>query len=122
VIGHVQGSGDCHRCSRVRVWGAGKTSQAIQADLLSVAWPTPGGACTTDGAYPARADVRAIIGYALEVGWQPEARGGTFVLSEHEHAAQFSLPGFLLTDRLRASEGADPTARVIRSHEAQQQA
>lgn len=122
VIDHVQGSGDCRRCIRVRVWGAGKISQALQADLLSVAWPAPWGACATDGAYPAPADVRAIISYALEIGWQPEARGGTFVLSEHEHAARFSLPGFLLTDRLHGQEGADPTARVIRAYEAQQRA
>ncbi|MEE6310432.1 integrase [Plantactinospora veratri] len=119
-IHHVQGSGDCHRCIRVRVWGAGKTSQALQADLLSLAWPAPWGACATDGAYPAPADVRALISYALEHGWQPELRGGTFVLSEHEHAARFSLPGFLLTDRLLTLESADPTARVIRAYEAQQ--
>ena len=48
----VQGSGDCHRCICVRVWGAGKTSQARQVDLLSVTWPAPWGACATDGAYP----------------------------------------------------------------------
>ena len=78
--------------------------------------------CATDGAYPAPADVQAIISYALEVGWQPEAWGGTFVLSEHEHAARFSLPGFLLTDRLRAPQGGDPTARAIRAYEAQQRA
>jgi hypothetical protein len=120
-INHVQGSGDCHRCIRVRAWGAGKTSQALQADLLSVAWPAPWGASATDGAYPTSADIRAIISYGLEIGWQPEVQGGSFVLSEHEHAAQFSLPGFLLTDRLRTPQGgADPTARVIRTYEAQQ--
>jgi hypothetical protein len=52
-------------------------------------------------------------------GWQPEARGGMFVLSEREHAARFSLPGFVLTDRLRTPEGADPTVLVIRVHKAQ---
>ncbi|MEU7867378.1 integrase [Dactylosporangium sp. NPDC049140] len=117
-IHHVQGSGDCHRCIRVRAWGTGKTSQALQADLLSVAWPAPWGACAADGAYPAPADVWAIISYAVEHGWQPELRGGTFVLSEREHAARFSLPGFLLTDRLRTPESPDPTFRVIRSDEA----
>jgi hypothetical protein len=35
------------------------------------------------------------------------------VLSEQEHAAGFSLPDFLLTDRLRTPESADPTVRVI---------
>jgi hypothetical protein len=119
-IHHVQGSGDCHRCIRVRAWGDGKTSQALEADLLSVAWPAPWGACATDGAYPAPADVRAVISYALEHGWQPELRGGTFVLSEREHATRFSLPGFLLTDRLRTPVGADPTVRVIRAYEAHQ--
>jgi hypothetical protein len=116
-IRHVQGIGDCHRCIRLRVWGAGKTSQALQADLLSVAWPAPLGACVTDGAYPTPADVRAVISYALEHGWQPERLGGTFVLSEREHAAAFTLPDFLLTDRLRTPEGADPTARVTRAYE-----
>jgi hypothetical protein len=66
------------------------------------------GACATDGAYPTPSDVRAVISLALEHGWQPEMRGGTFVLSEHEHAAGFTLPDFLLTDRLRTPESADP--------------
>jgi hypothetical protein len=122
-IKHVQGSGDCHRCIRVRAWGAGKTSRALQADLLSVAWPAPYGACATDGAYLTSSDMRAIICYALEIGWQPEVRGGSFVLSEREHASQFFLPGFLLTDRLcTPQDGADPTARVIRAYEAQRRA
>jgi hypothetical protein len=116
-IRHVQGSADCHRCIRLRAWGAGKTSQALQADLLSVACPAPWGACAADGAYPTSADVRAVIGYALKHGWQPERCGGTFVLSEQEHAARFSLPAFLLTDRLRTPESADPTLRVIRTCE-----
>lgn len=116
-IRHVQGSGDCHRCIRLRVWSAGKTSQALQADLLSVAWPAAWGACATDGAYPTPVDVRAVISHALEHGWQPERRGGTFVLSEHEHAAGFALPDFLLTDRLRTPDSADPTVRVIRAYE-----
>jgi hypothetical protein len=120
-IQHVHGSGDCHRCIRVRAWGAGKNSRALQADLLSLAWPAPWGACATDGAYPTSADVRAVIDYALDHGWQPEVRGGTFVLSEREHAARFSLPDFLLTDRLCTPESADPTVRVIRAHAARQQ-
>jgi hypothetical protein len=119
-IHQVRGSADCHRCIRVRVWGAGKTSRALQADLLSVAWPVPAGACATDGAYPEPVDVRAMVGFALDHGWRPELRGGTFVLSEREHADRFSLPGFLLTDRLRAPDGADPSIRVIRTYEARQ--
>jgi hypothetical protein len=116
-IRHVNGSGDCHRCIRVRAWGAGKTSQALQADLLSVTWPAPWGACATDAAYPAPSDVRAIIGYALKHGWQPDRLGEAFVLAEREHADTFSLPGFLLTDRLRTPESADPTIRVTHFHE-----
>lgn len=90
-------------------------------DLLSVAWPAPWGASATDGAYPVPADVRTVISYALEHGWQPVLRGGTFVLSEREHAVRFSLPGFLLTDRLRTPDSADPTDRVIRAYEARRQ-
>ncbi|MFJ8577582.1 integrase [Micromonospora sp. NPDC093277] len=119
-IGHVQGSGDCHRYIRLRAWGGGKTSQALQADLLSAAWGLPWG-CATDVSYPTPANVRAVIGYALRHGWQPETRGGTFVLSEHEHAAGFALPGFLLTDRLRTPESGDPTLRVVRAYERRQQ-
>jgi len=109
-IRHVRGSGDCHRCIRLRVWAAGRTIRALQADLLSRTWPAPWGACATDDAYPAAADVRALIAYALGHGWHPAERGGTFVLSEAFHA--FSLPGFLLTDRLQTENGGDPTARV----------
>ncbi|TDC39657.1 hypothetical protein E1211_03645 [Micromonospora sp. 15K316] len=48
----------------------------------------------------------------LRIGWQPEERGGTFVLSEDEHAAGFALPAFLPTDRLPRSAGtAPPTER-----------
>ena len=114
-IRHVTGNGDCHRCIRIRAWGAGKTSRALEADLLSVAWGTPWAACATDGAYPTPADVRAIISHALSHGWQPDVRGGTFVLSEREHADRFRLPGLLLTDRLRTPDSGDPTARVIRA-------
>ncbi|MBU2669183.1 integrase [Actinoplanes bogorensis] len=116
-ISHVRGSGDCHRCIRVRIWGDGRTSRALQADLLSLAWPAPWGACATDGAYPTSDDVRAIIEYALGHSWRPDQRGGTFVLSERDHAARFRRPGFLLTDRLRTPDGEDPTLRVIAAHE-----
>ncbi|MCP2324145.1 hypothetical protein HDA40_002652 [Hamadaea flava] len=95
--------------------GAGKTSQALQADLLSIAWPAPWEACATDGAYPTPTDVRAVINHALKHGWQPEKRGGTFMLSERQHTAGFTLPDFLLTDRVRTPESADPTVRVIRA-------
>ncbi|WP_106396584.1 hypothetical protein [Actinocorallia populi] len=113
---HVQGEGDCHRCIRVRIWGAGKNSRALQVDLLSKAWGTPWGACATDNAYPEPRHIRAIIDYALSQGWDPQLVGGTFLISEREHALE--LDDFLCTDRLRDPEAPDPTARVIRSYEA----
>ncbi|WP_176985068.1 hypothetical protein [Asanoa ishikariensis] len=112
----VQGNGACHRCIRVRAWGAGKTGRALQADLLSATWPPPWGECDGDDAYPTASDVRATIGYALENGWPPAARGGTLVLTEHEHGDRFGLPGFLLTDRLVNPDSPDPTTRVIRAN------
>ncbi|MFG1843469.1 integrase [Micromonospora sp. NPDC049175] len=120
VIHCLPGSGDCHRGIRVRVWGAGKTSRKLEVDLLSVTGPSRWDACATDDSYPTAADVRAVIGYALENGWQPEQRGGTFVLSEGEHGARFSLPGFLLVYPVRTAESADPTAQVTRAYEARQ--
>ncbi|MBA9003504.1 integrase [Thermomonospora cellulosilytica] len=112
-IRHVPGSGDCHRGIRVRAWGAGKNGRALEADLLSASWPAPWGACATDGVYPTPADVRRIILYALEHGWDPDLRGGTFHLTEAEHAAAFRLPAFLITDRLRDPDAPDPTRRVV---------
>jgi hypothetical protein len=96
----------------LRIWGAGKTSEALQADLLSRAWPAPYGACATDGSYPDAADVRVVIEYGLSRGWQPDNRGGTFLISERDVPA-LELPKFLVTDRLRDGTAADPTARVI---------
>ncbi|WP_189330904.1 integrase [Actinoplanes ianthinogenes] len=110
-IHHLQGSADCHRCIRVRAWGAGKNGQALQGDLLST-FVGPWGACTTDGSHPTSGDVRALILYGLRHGWQPERRGGTFALAEMRHAETFALPGFLLTDRLRTPHGGDPSERV----------
>jgi hypothetical protein len=115
-IHHVRGSKDCHRCIRVRAWGAGKTGQALQADLLST-YLGPWGACATDGSYPTPAEIRALILFGLRHGWQPERRGGTFMLSEMRHAETPILPGFLLTDRLRTPHGADPSARVLAAAE-----
>jgi hypothetical protein len=112
-IHHVAGERDCHRCVRLRVWGAGKNSRALQADLLSKA-VLPWG-CATDSAYPTPADVRSVIDYALASGWDPDLVGGTFFLSEREHASAFELAGFLLTDRLRDEGAPDPTARVFRA-------
>ena len=112
----MQGNGDCHRCIRVRIWGAGKNGQALQADLLSLTWPSPWSVCATDSAYPLPSDIRALIRHGLSAGWEPAHVGGTFCLSER-HDPGFALPGFLVTDRPTDPAAADPTARVIHAHE-----
>jgi hypothetical protein len=116
-IGHVPGERDCHRCIRLRVWGGGKNSRVLEADLLSKTWGLPWSACATDGAYPGSGDVRAVIDYALERGWDATATGGSFLLSERDHASAFELDDFLLTDRRRDPSAPDPTARVVRAYE-----
>lgn len=110
-VHHVSGGRDCHRCVRLRVWGAGKNSRVLQADLLSKA-VLPWG-CASDSSYPTPKDVREVIDHALTHGWDPDAAGGVFYLSEDGHAAEFELAGFLLTDRLRDEGAPDPTARVL---------
>jgi hypothetical protein len=55
---------------RVRVWGAGKNEQALQADLHPA----------DEWGYPEAAEVRALIRAGLTRGWNPETRGGTFTL------------------------------------------
>nr|WP_166640607.1 hypothetical protein [Amycolatopsis sp. SID8362] len=113
TIGQVAGDGiDFHRCVRVRVWGAGKTGCALEADLLSKATSVGWTPAATDGSYPEPADVRSLVEHALALGWNPSALGGTFRLTE-EHGLE--LPGFLLTDRLRDPDAPDPTGRVIRA-------
>ncbi|RBQ18586.1 integrase [Spongiactinospora rosea] len=114
-IRHIPGSTDCHRGFRLRVWGGGKNGCLLQADLLSTSGPSPWGFCTTDVAHPLPRDVRALVTRALAAGWDPAAKGGTFVLTEREHAAGWELPGFLVTDRLRNPKAADPTRRVLHS-------
>lgn len=109
---HVKGEGDCHRCVRVRIWGEGKNSRVLEADLLSRAWGLPWG-CATDDAHPEPRHIRQIIDYALSRGWDPRLTGGAFLLSEREHSLE--LDDFLLTDRLRDPGAPDPTARVIRA-------
>ncbi|MFI9552104.1 hypothetical protein [Nonomuraea endophytica] len=110
-ISHVAGDGDCHRCVRLRVWGAGKNSQVLQADLLSKA-VLPWG-CATDDSYPTPKDVREVIDCALAHGWNPDLVGGAFFLGED--ASEFELAGFLLTDRLRDDGAPDPTVRVLQA-------
>lgn len=109
-IGHVSGTAVCHRCVRLVVWGAGKNSRRLRADLLSTAWGLPWG-CATDDSYPTPADVRAVIDFARVSGWEPEAVGGEFVLTE-ARAGGWRRPDFLVTDRLRDPSAADPSARV----------
>jgi hypothetical protein len=75
------------------------------------------GWCATDGAYPTAADVRAVIALALASGWDPDAVGGVFVLTEIASGAVRELPDFLLTDRLRDPSAVDPSVRVIQSFE-----
>ncbi|AWS41498.1 hypothetical protein [Streptosporangium sp. 'caverna'] len=116
-ICHVKGEVDCHRSIRLRVWGAGKNSRALQVDLVSKFWPGPWGACATDNAYPTSKDVREVVDYALEHGWEPDAVGGTFSLTESEHAMAFELTDFLITDRMRDPDAPDPSARVIHAYE-----
>lgn len=109
----MPGEVDCYRGIRLRVWGAGKNGRALQADLLSKTPPGPWGACATDAAYPTSGDVRAVVLYGLAHGWEPDAVGGTFLLTEAEHAGDFELADFLITDRLRDQDAADPAARVL---------
>jgi hypothetical protein len=71
----------------------------LQVDLLSRTPPGPWGACATDGAYPTGEDVRAVVEYALGHGWEADAVGGRFVLTERGHGEAFELDGFLLTDQ-----------------------
>ncbi|GAA3443192.1 hypothetical protein Pve01_54860 [Planomonospora venezuelensis] len=98
--------------------GCRQEHRALQVDLLSKGWPAPWGACASDDAYPTPADIRAIIDHGLALGWDSGTRGGTFLLTEQEHATNWELPGFLVTDRLRNPEAPDPTARVIHARAA----
>lgn len=113
----MKGEVDCHRSIRLRVWGAGKNSRALQVDLVSKYWPAPWGPCATDDSHPTSRDVREVVEYALDHGWEPDAVGGTFLLTESEHAAAFELTDFLITDRMRNPEAPDPSARVIHAYE-----
>lgn len=94
------------------MWGAGKNSQVLRVDLLSKSQLGPWGACATDNTYPTPRDVREVVAYALDHGWDPEAAGGPFSLTESEHGATFELTDFLITDRLRNPDAPDPSARV----------
>jgi len=92
---------DYHRFVRVRVWGGGKNSQVLHADLESTSGPGPWGSGVTDVAYPTPKDVRAIVDYALAHGWDPSVKGGRYELRPD---AGLAVPGFVLTERLRAMQ------------------
>ncbi|MEV5212388.1 integrase [Micromonospora sp. NPDC053740] len=106
----VQVKGFHHRAVYVRAWGSGgRNGQKLEADLLSAPGPY-----VVDNGYPTPADVRAVIICGLKSGWRPEQRGGTLVLSDREHGANFAASGFRLTDPVRPGESADPTTREAR--------
>lgn len=64
--------------------------------------------------------MRTVIEYGLARGWQPDSRGGTFLLTERD-APALELAKFLATDRLRDPDAPDPTARVINAYELRHQ-
>jgi hypothetical protein len=64
---------------RLRAWGAGKNSQALQVDLR-VSDPTH---LLADWTYPTPEDVRWLLAEGLAQGWQPDATGGTLTLPPH---------------------------------------
>lgn len=102
---HVAATGGNCYCEvsayRLRIWGAGQASRALRVDLVSTAWLAPPEAGVLDGGYPTPARVRTVIEYALSRGWDPTARGGSFVLTEADHTHGLEVPGFAVTDRLR---------------------
>ena len=61
------------RVLRIRIWGSGKTGRALQVDLVQPA---------DDYDHPSADDVRVLIARGLAAGWDPDARGGTFVLPQ----------------------------------------
>jgi hypothetical protein len=87
-----------HRCIRIRVWGGGKTSCALQADVIE---NFRLGQTEESYPYPAAADVGVLIDYGLRAGWVPAAPGGTFQITSE---ADVTLPGFVLTDVLWTAE------------------
>lgn len=109
----MQGGTDCHRGVRLHVWGAGKNSRALCVDLLSKSADGPWGACATDSTFPTPRDVRAVVDYALDHGWEPDTVGGESLLTGSEHAAALELTDFLITDRMRSPDAPDPSARVF---------
>jgi hypothetical protein len=86
------------RCIRIRIWGGGKTSCALQADVTERSRPAQ---AEESYPYPTASDVHALIDHGLRTGWDPATRGGTFQVTS---GADVTLPGFVLTDLLWAAE------------------
>jgi hypothetical protein len=95
-VGHTTGDDTCRRYIRLRVWGGGKNSRRLQADLLSTYEGGPWGYCATDTAFPTPRDVRAVVDHALAHGWNPAVRGGVFLLQD----SPLILQGFVITEPL----------------------
>jgi len=81
------------RYIRVRVWGAGKTGCALQADLTESPVPATSGEATY--AYPSAEIVRRLVCWGLEAGWTPDRVGGVFRVGS---TAGPALPGLALID------------------------
>ena len=81
------------RYIRVRVWGAGKNSCVLQADMTES--PVPVSSEETTYAYPSEAIVRLLVTWALVAGWTPEKAGGEFRVGS---AVGPALPGLRLVD------------------------
>jgi hypothetical protein len=81
------------RYIRVRVWGAGKNSCVLQADLVER--PDPAAPDETTYAYPSAAIVLQLVAWGLAAGWTPEKVGGTFRVGSTVGPA---LPGLAIVD------------------------
>jgi hypothetical protein len=94
--GRLRDADGQHRWIRLRIWGAGKNSRVLQVDLLSTRprgneWRDP---ADDDSAYPTPADVRTVIEHAVGRGWDPDASGPAFTLTDPVAA----LSGFRVAD------------------------
>jgi hypothetical protein len=87
------GDGRQHRYIRVRIWGAGKNSCVLQADMTEL--PIPTTPDETTYAYPSAAIVRRLVAWGLAGGWLPDKVGGVFRVGA---ATGPVLPGLALID------------------------
>ncbi|MFI5914106.1 hypothetical protein [Dactylosporangium sp. NPDC051541] len=80
AVRYVPGSeGACLRVVRVRVWGGGKQSRVLQADLAAPV--------TDESWHPTPKDVKAVVERALAHGWRPDVRGGMYVMRNAQFPA-----------------------------------